>query len=352
MSPSLDFSPAMSAIFPLPRLLLLLSMLLLVACNGDEKPAPAARKSTVSKPRSLYTVKSGDTLYSIGVKHKLNYQLLAKLNAIAPPYTIAIGQQLTLPASVNSLPAEHTKSTPPAVIYSANLTESEFKKQHELATNVDTVAESVIDTTSVNVEKPPAPVLYVVQKNDTLYSISRRFHITAQLLATLNHIAAPEQLHAGQKLIITQAARPAGASALAENVATTPWINEEREFSTLQHRLPAAGKLLKSFSASGNRGIEIGGKLGQAVTAVAAGQVVAIKPAPYGYGLFVVIQHADGYLSSYANNSVILVQVGQKVKQNQVIARMGQVGRTMPSVKFEVRKNGQLTNPWLFLARQ
>jgi murein DD-endopeptidase MepM/ murein hydrolase activator NlpD len=68
--------------------------------------------------------------------------------------------------------------------------------------------------------------------------------------------------------------------------------------------------------------------------------------------VFVVIQHADGYISSYANNSVALVQVGQPIQQGQVIAQMGQIGRNVPSVKFEVRKDGQFSDPLQFLAKQ
>jgi lipoprotein NlpD len=355
----------MSAIFPFTRLLLLPAVLLLFACDGDEKQQTSARKPPDAKPSNIYTVKSGDTLYAIGVKYKINYQTLAQLNRIAPPYTLAVGQRLKLPVTVNSSSLSATVAntaaqTEPSLTYSANLTESEFKKQQAIATEVTTEVNTDVESEA----KTAAPSVYVVQKNETLYAISRRFGLTPQRLAALNNIAAPEQLHAGQKLKIFKSKQKHSLSALSENLSKTRQntrdlsqktsiisINNESMLK-LYHQLTANGKILKNFHASGNRGIEISGKLGQAVKAVAAGKVVAVKPAIYGYGVFIVIQHAEGYISSYANNSVALVQVGQHIKQGQVIAQMGQIGRNVPSVKFEVRKDGQFSDPLQFLAKQ
>lgn len=328
----------MSAIFPLTRLLLLPAVLLLFACDGDEKQPPPARKQPTTKPSNVYTVKSGDTLYAIGVKYKLNYQTLAQLNRIAPPYTLAVGQALKLPMTTTTL-ATTEKTAAKAdsrLTYSANLTESEFKKQQAIAT-----AEATEPNLDVVHEEKSAPTqIYVVQKNETLYSISRRFGLTPHSLAALNNITAPEQLHAGQSLTIS--AKP----------SATKLATPSADIAALRRRLPSDGKILKNFRSSGNRGIEIGGKLGQAIKAVAAGRVVAVKPAIYGYGVFIVIQHPNGYLSSYANNSVALVQIGEQVSRGQIIAQMGQIGRNMPSVEFEVRKDGQLSDPLPFLAQQ
>lgn len=339
----------MSAIFHFTRLLPLLLVLLLLACHSDEKPKPPRPKPTPA-PLKHHIVKSGDTLYRIGVAYQQNYQTLAQLNKIAPPYTLTIGQSIRLPASATSV-SEKLATQPLTVTYSANLAEPEFKK-----------------LTALPEEMPePSPAkfeVYEVKPNDTLYSLSRRFLTTPEQLAALNNIASPEQLHAGQNLKISKSKQK---HSLVNNLQilknsvekssvlshkTSIISNNNDSMLKLYHQLPAHGKIIKNFAATGNRGIEIGGKLGQVVKTIASGQVVAVKPAIYGYGVFIIIQHSNGYLSTYANNKQALVKIGQTVKQGQMIARMGQVGLNPPSVKFEIRKEKQFIDPLLFLAQK
>ncbi len=55
----------------------------------------------LSPPESMiYTVRAGDTLYSIARRHGTTVDLLARFNYIAPPYTIYPGWQLVVPASL------------------------------------------------------------------------------------------------------------------------------------------------------------------------------------------------------------------------------------------------------------
>jgi len=342
----------MSAIFRFTRLLPLLLVLLLLACHSDEKPSPPRLKPTPA-PLKRYIVKSGDTLYRIGVTYQQNYQTLAQLNNIAPPYTLTIGQSIRLPASATLLSAVSEKTAPQSltVTYSAKLAEPEFKKFTALS-------EETVEPTTSEFD------LYEVKAGDTLYSLSRHFATTPEQLAALNNIASPEQLHAGQNLKISKSKQKhslVNNLQILKNSVEKPSIlshktsiisNNNDSMLKLYHQLPAHGKIIKNFAATGNRGIEIGGKLGQVVTTIASGQVLAVKPAIYGYGVFIIIQHPNGYLSTYANNKQALVKIGQTVKQGQMIARMGQVGLNPPSVKFEIRKEKQFIDPLLFLAQK
>ncbi len=115
---------------------------------------------------------------------------------------------------------------------------------------------------------------------------------------------------------------------------------------------PIDGKILKTFTKTGHRGIEISGYTGQKVKSVAAGIVVAVNASIYGYGKFVVIKHNNYYMSSYANNQRTLVKRGQMVKQGQVIAELGKIGYKAPLLKFEIRKTGKLINPMYFLPKR
>jgi len=64
------------------------------------------------------------------------------------------------------------------------------------------------------------------------------------------------------------------------------------------------------------------------------------------YGNFVTVDHGGGYLTLYAHASEILVEPGQRVRRNEVIALTGNTGRsTAPHLHFEVRLNGETVDP-------
>ncbi|MDQ0340000.1 murein DD-endopeptidase MepM/ murein hydrolase activator NlpD [Caldalkalibacillus uzonensis] len=69
-----------------------------------------------------------------------------------------------------------------------------------------------------------------------------------------------------------------------------------------------------------------------------------------GFGNYVVIAHPNGINTLYAHASSILVSVGDPVSRGQVIAKVGNTGRsTGPHLHFEVHKNGQRVNPTPYL---
>lgn len=101
-----------------------------------------------------------------------------------------------------------------------------------------------------------------------------------------------------------------------------------------------------------HQGVDFAGKLGTMITAVADGIVVWSAPS-YAYGNLVEISHGNGYVTKYAHNKRNLVSVGQKVEKGEVIALMGNSGRsTGPHVHFEVVKDGKHVNPGRYLSLQ
>lgn len=96
-------------------------------------------------------------------------------------------------------------------------------------------------------------------------------------------------------------------------------------------------------------GIDIACPMGTAIKASDGGTV--IKAGWSGsYGNLVAIRHDNGTITYYAHNSSILVSVGQKVYQGQIVARAGMTGNASgPHCHFEVRVNGTSVNPRNYL---
>lgn len=96
-------------------------------------------------------------------------------------------------------------------------------------------------------------------------------------------------------------------------------------------------------------GIDIAGRAGSPIVAVAAG-VVTWSGDRFGYGKMVEINHGNGYVTRYAHNRENLVEVGDAVRKGDRIALMGMTGRaTAPHVHFEVLLNGRVVNPLQYI---
>lgn len=98
-----------------------------------------------------------------------------------------------------------------------------------------------------------------------------------------------------------------------------------------------------------HKGMDLAGKEGSDVVAVAAG-VVTWAGKRYGYGNLVEINHGKGYVTRYGHAKKVLVKVGDTVKKGQLVAEMGNTGRsTGPHVHFEVWLNGRTVDPMKYV---
>lgn len=96
-------------------------------------------------------------------------------------------------------------------------------------------------------------------------------------------------------------------------------------------------------------GIDFVGKRGDDVLAVADG-VIVWSGNRGGYGKAIDIDHGNGYVTRYAHNDQLSIEVGSTVKAGDVIAKLGSSGRaSAPHVHFEVHKDGRSVNPWKFI---
>jgi len=92
-------------------------------------------------------------------------------------------------------------------------------------------------------------------------------------------------------------------------------------------------------------GVDIDTKVGTPIKAAGAG-VVIFSDYDGSYGNVVIVSHGFGYKTIYAHNSENLVKEGAQVKKGQIIAKVGNTGRsTGPHLHFEIQKNNEPINP-------
>ncbi|MEI9987059.1 MAG: M23 family metallopeptidase [Aliidongia sp.] len=113
---------------------------------------------------------------------------------------------------------------------------------------------------------------------------------------------------------------------------------------------PVRGHLLSVFgTAAGgthNDGINIAAPAGTTVSAAEGGVVAYAGNELRGFGNLLLIKHADGWVTAYAHNDVLLVKKGQKVRRGEPIARVGSSGGvTQAQLHFELRRGTKAIDP-------
>ena len=144
---------------------------------------------------------------------------------------------------------------------------------------------------------------------------------------------------------------------LQDAVADIPrQVDDNRPFATRRGQLgrPLAGSVLAAFGGRlpdgrPSDGLLIAGTAGAEVRAAAPGRV-AYSDWLKGYGLLVILDHGDGWMSLYAFNDALLKDVGDWVRGGEPLATVGSSGgQGRPGLYFELRRNGQPQDPkpWL-----
>jgi len=223
----------------------------------------------------------------------------------------------------------------------------------------------------------------VVAPGETLISLARRHHLSLTELARANKISPYTKLNIGDRLNIPTNARrvsehraPASRVERSRVVASRTVTREPAQTVRMakaeapaQHdvtktaepaggipsfRWPVHGRIIAGFghqpNGVQNDGINLAVPEGTPIKAADDGVVAYAGNELKGYGNLVLIRHANGYVSAYANASKLLVQRGEMVKRGQVIARAGQTGNVnSPQLHFEIRKGSTPVDPTKYL---
>ena len=219
-------------------------------------------------------------------------------------------------------------------------------------------------------DRSRGPGWYTVKRSDTLYSIAWRYGLDSQQLANWNQIDLNEPIYPGQRLrllkphsqatpgisagaaVAIQDGKPAASSVSPSKPAGSTSQQSSRP-DPGKWIWPTVGKPMNTFLASrlDRRGIDIAGKQGQSVLAVADGKVVYSGNGLAGYGNLIIIKHSDTYLSAYAYCQQRLVEEGMSVKAGKKVATMG-IKDSVAQLHFEIRRNGKPVDPIKYLPKQ
>ena len=245
------------------------------------------------------------------------------------------------------------------------------------------------------------PVIQV-KKDDTLYSLARRYDTTVQELAEKNNIDDPTALKIGQDLRLPKAVRVASyelekrqtiQSEVKKISSKTKTANKKTKLTTsskqslqknaqasvktkktypkptqkmkkldkpfvatgkVNFAWPVKGKVISSFGSKGggvkNDGINIAAKKGTPIKSAEAGIVVYAGNELKGYGNLLLIRHEKNFMSAYAHADKLLVKTGDVVAKGDKIATVGTTGNVkQPQLHFEIRKKTKSVDPKKYL---
>jgi lipoprotein NlpD len=209
----------------------------------------------------------------------------------------------------------------------------------------------------------PLPSQHKVKSGDTLFSIASKYGVEILSLAKRNNLIAPYTINVGQTLTLSgnvrsvndealvavKASRQSGDTTRTRVPAKSKIKTSPKYSKNWQWKWPMKGSIVEGFNPNKlQKGLKIKGSGNSKVSPAAPGNVVYAGSGLRGYGKLIIIKHSEVFLSAYANNEQLLVEVGQSVGQADVISSLGANGE----MYFEIRKDGNPVNPKTYLGEK
>ena len=181
--------------------------------TGTPEVVPPITPEPVAPTTTEYTVKANDSLALIAREQlgsEARWQEIAKLNNLAEPYRLSIGQKLKLPSGAvpATIPVEPSfVDQPPAPVRTAPVVEDDPGFiEREGGPTVPIPGVVFDDETSAPTDSG-TPSTYVVKSGDTLFSVARdvlKDPAKWKKIAELNDLTEPYALKVGQELLLPQ----------------------------------------------------------------------------------------------------------------------------------------------------
>lgn len=303
---------------------------------ANQSAVPVAPERPVGPQE--YMVRQGDTMYSIAFRNSLDYRELAKWNGIGPNFLIRPGQVLRL-------------AQPPR----PSLIEGDIVSHPDDTTPAPALRPVTLPTEAIGVAPPPLPSARGSGPRPKPVALpTETFGVPPPALGQgPSAVASPPISTPPQPATTTvPAGSPPPVAAISPPPAPVlpppPMTSESG--GPYRWQWPTNGVVVRGYNlASGSKGLDFSGELGQPVYAAAPGKVVYSGSALKGYGELIIIKHDDLRLSAYGYNRTRLVNEGQMVQGGQAIAELGLGPENRPVLHFEIRERGQPVDPVPYL---
>ncbi len=348
----------------------------LIDVNDIQPPYQLLIGQRLSVPtEQVHTVASGDTLYSISRRYAVDTTALVRANDLREPYSLRVGQLLMLPGTVaeaNSEPAPPVPAPRPVTVVSRSGEIKVAALPPPPRAVIAPPAPVTVPATPPAVSPPTPPLVLpptgVAKAEQPKVEAPKP---EASKPEPLKPVAPPvvkveppkpappvkaeaEEVEVGEPATPLPAPEaPVKKPSRDEVVASlpTPPPRGGRSF-----QWPATGRIIATFGPQErglhNDGINIAAPKGTPVRAAENGVVAYAGDEIRGFGNLLLIRHADGFMTAYAHNEVLLVNRGDTIRRGQVIARVGQSGNvSTPQLHFEIRKGTQAVDPEQYLGR-
>lgn len=296
---------------------------------------------------SVYTVKKGDTLYSISRKYQITVAELRTANNLSESDILKEGARLVIPSA--------------DIRNAAALSSDNSDKNASSPEN-----QSSSKSSSASSLNSPESRIYEVQKGDTLYGISRKFDIRLAELLSMNALDSNATIKVGQKLKVSK--QDSSSNPVSSGQKSNPSPEKKSEPSTVASSYVSSGSSSSSASSpygssknSSNSsvswplsnpsvkkvngkvsGVLLTGKELEAVTCVREGTVM-YTGVYRGFGEVVFVQSKTGLIYSYTGLGKVTCRKGDYVTFG---SELGRTGKNDSSIKFMVFQNGMPIDPY------
>lgn len=334
--------------YPLTALLTvcLLTMTGCIETVERSRPAPVTQLGVnLDSATGAVMVRRGDTVWQIAKRYNLSSRDIIDANGLMPPYKLAEGRRLILPAPMEHKVGGHDTLFRVARMYSVPLNDLVRVNNLSSPYRLNVGQRLRIPSTVARAEQERADEQL---RDDMVAAKWDKQADLARLEAPSQPIPAPTAM---PQRPLTQLSTATTNNDQAAYAPSSSWQTSRLRSDFIW---PLRGQVVSRYGAKPgglyNDGVNISAPKGTPVLAAADGAVVYVGNSLDSYGNLVLVRHRGGIITAYAHLDKAKVSRGMRVTKGQHIGTVGNSGTVANSqLHFEIRKGSETLDPQSFL---